>query len=59
MAAQLGDVLIGRLSGARPPSGRRVLLVGHMDTVFHEGTAAERPFADRGRTRHSAPASPT
>jgi len=40
---QLGDLLIGRTEGANP-SGRSVLLVGHMDTVFPEGTAAERPF---------------
>jgi glutamate carboxypeptidase len=43
---QLGDVLIARLKGHRPPSegGRRILLIGHMDTVFPDGTAAERPF---------------
>jgi glutamate carboxypeptidase len=44
--AQLGDLLIGRIEGANP-AGRTVLLVGHMDTVFPEGTAAERPFAIR------------
>jgi glutamate carboxypeptidase len=44
--SQLGDLLVGRLAGANP-AGRRVLLVGHMDTVFDEGTAAERPFAIR------------
>jgi len=43
---QLGDLLIGRVEGANP-SGRTVLLVGHMDTVFPEGTAAERPFVIR------------
>jgi glutamate carboxypeptidase len=37
---QLGDLLIGRLAG----SGPRLLLIGHMDTVFEPGTAAERPF---------------
>jgi glutamate carboxypeptidase len=37
---QLGDLLIGRLPG----SGPRLLLIGHMDTVFEPGTAAERPF---------------
>jgi glutamate carboxypeptidase len=37
----LGDLLIGRLHGAGGPN---VLLVGHMDTVFDDGTAAERPF---------------
>jgi glutamate carboxypeptidase len=39
-ARQLGDLLIGRLAGEGP----RVLLIGHMDTVFEEGTAAARPF---------------
>lgn len=44
---RLGDLLIGRLHGA---GGPRVLLVGHTDTVFDEGTAAERPFrVDDGR----------
>jgi len=37
----LGDLVIGRLVASEGP---RVLLVGHMDTVFDEGTAAERPF---------------
>src|SRR5690606_26549456 len=36
----LGDLVIGRLSGEGP----RLLLIGHMDTVFDDGTAAERPF---------------
>ncbi len=40
-APRLGDLLIGRLTGS---GGPRVLLVGHMDTVFDDGTAAERPF---------------
>jgi glutamate carboxypeptidase len=38
---QLGDLLIGRLPGS---GGPRVLMIGHMDTVFDPGTAAERPF---------------
>jgi glutamate carboxypeptidase len=38
---QLGDLLIGTLRGA---GGPRVLLVGHTDTVFDDGTAAARPF---------------
>ena len=38
---RLGDLLIGRLEGAGGPS---VLLIGHTDTVFEPGTAAERPF---------------
>jgi glutamate carboxypeptidase len=37
---QLGDLVVGRLEG----SGPRLLLIGHMDTVFEPGTAAERPF---------------
>jgi glutamate carboxypeptidase len=38
-----GDTVIGTLDG-RPGAGPRVLLVGHMDTVFPDGTVAERPF---------------
>ncbi len=43
----LGDVLVARVDG----SGRqRILLVCHMDTVWPEGTVAERPFrVDGGR----------
>ncbi len=36
----LGDLVVGRLAG----SGPRLLLIGHMDTVFPAGTAAARPF---------------
>jgi glutamate carboxypeptidase len=43
--SQLGDLLIGRLRGAGGPN---VLLVGHMDTVFDEGTVGERPFRIEG-----------
>jgi glutamate carboxypeptidase len=44
---QLGDLLIATLRGA---GGPRVLLVGHTDTVFDDGTAAARPFRiDGGR----------
>jgi glutamate carboxypeptidase len=42
---QLGDLLVGRLEGS---GGPRILMVGHMDTVFDEGTAAERPFSIEG-----------
>lgn len=41
---QLGDVVVGRLDG----EGRRILLIGHMDTVFEAGTAAARPFRVKG-----------
>jgi glutamate carboxypeptidase len=42
-APGLGDLVVGRLAG----DGPRLLLIGHMDTVFDEGTAAARPFAVR------------
>lgn len=38
--AQLGDLVIGRMAG----DGPRLLLIGHMDTVFDPGTAAQRPY---------------
>jgi glutamate carboxypeptidase len=45
----LGDLVLGRRAGRRPVAdgGRRLLLLAHMDTVFDEGTAAERPFRTR------------
>jgi glutamate carboxypeptidase len=48
---QLGDLVVARLDG-RGQDGRRVLLVGHMDTVFPEGTAAERPYRTEGSTAY-------
>jgi glutamate carboxypeptidase len=42
---RLGDLVIGRLHGS---GGPRILMVGHTDTVFDPGTAAERPFAISG-----------
>jgi glutamate carboxypeptidase len=42
---QLGDLVVGRLAG----DGPRLLLIGHMDTVFDPGTAAERPYRSVGR----------
>jgi glutamate carboxypeptidase len=44
---QLGDLLIARLAGTGE-DGNRVLLIGHMDTVFPEGTADARPFRSEG-----------
>ena len=38
-----GDTVVGTFEG-RLGAGPRVLLIGHMDTVFPDGTAAERPF---------------
>ncbi|HET7027197.1 MAG TPA: M20 family metallopeptidase [Candidatus Limnocylindrales bacterium] len=40
---RLGDTVIATIEG-RPGAGPRVLLIGHMDTVFDPGTAAARPF---------------
>ena len=42
---RLGATVIGTWSGeGMTPGGPRLLLIGHMDTVFDPGTAAERPF---------------
>lgn len=46
---RLGDLVIGRLRGAGGPD---VLLVGHMDTVFDDGTVAARPFRVEGDHAH-------
>ncbi len=43
---RLGDTVIGTFAG-RAGAGPRLLLIGHMDTVFPDGTAAERPFRIR------------
>jgi glutamate carboxypeptidase len=43
---RLGATVIGTWDGERGTAGApRLLLIGHMDTVFDPGTAAERPFA--------------
>jgi glutamate carboxypeptidase len=43
---RLGSTVIGTWRGGpEAAGGPRVLLIGHMDTVFDPGTAAERPFA--------------
>src|ERR671913_169059 len=39
----LGDTVIGELRGT-DPTGPTLLCVAHLDTVFDEGTAAQRPF---------------
>jgi glutamate carboxypeptidase len=40
-----GDTVVGTWRGCDGAgAGPRVLLIGHMDTVFEDGTAAERPF---------------
>ncbi|MFF8375913.1 M20 family metallopeptidase [Streptomyces sp. NPDC015661] len=49
-----GDVLIGRRQGrlAVADGGRRILLAAHMDTVFDDGAAVERPFSLDGPLAH-------
>ena len=42
----LGDTVSGTFRGR--PDGPRMLLIGHMDTVFDPGTAAARPYAVAG-----------
>jgi glutamate carboxypeptidase len=45
-AGRLGATVIGTWDGDRATAGApRLLLIGHMDTVFDPGTAADRPFA--------------
>jgi glutamate carboxypeptidase len=41
-AGRLGETVIATFHGR--VGAPRILLIGHMDTVFDEGTAAERPF---------------
>ena len=46
--ATLGDTVVGTITGT--PGGPRLLLIGHLDTVFPEGTAAERRYrVENGR----------
>ena len=40
---RFGDTVIGTFEGV-PGAGPRLLLVGHMDTVFSDGTVAQRQF---------------
>ena len=48
---RLGATVIGTWLGDPAGGDRpRLLLIGHMDTVFDPGTAAERPFAIRDGT---------
>jgi glutamate carboxypeptidase len=48
-----GDTVIGTFAG-RPGAGPRILLIGHMDTVFQDGTVAERPFRVAGGIAYGA-----
>ncbi len=40
---RLGATVVAHLAGS-DAGGPRIVLIGHMDTVFDPGTAAERPF---------------
>lgn len=42
---EYGDCVLGRLAG---PGSARIFLIGHLDTVFAEGTAAARPMQIQG-----------
>jgi glutamate carboxypeptidase len=43
----LGETVVATFEGTAG-SGPRLLLIGHLDTVFDEGTAAQRPFRIEG-----------
>lgn len=49
-----GDAIVARRQGrlAEAQGGRRILLAAHMDTVFDDGTAAQRPFRLDGCIAH-------
>jgi glutamate carboxypeptidase len=40
---KFGDTVVGTFEGTAG-AGPRLLLIGHMDTVFSDGTVAQRPF---------------
>jgi glutamate carboxypeptidase len=43
---ELGDTVVAILRGGS--TGGKALIIGHLDTVFDEGTAADRPFSSDG-----------
>lgn len=49
-SADLGNTIVARFEGREPGPG--ILLIGHADTVFEDGTAAARPFEIRGGRLH-------
>ncbi|HXG26972.1 MAG TPA: M20 family metallopeptidase [Candidatus Binatia bacterium] len=51
-SGRFGDTVIGTIEG-RAGAGPRLLLIGHMDTVFEVGTVAKRPFRIEDGTRVS------
>ncbi len=50
---RFGDTIVGTFEGT-PGVGPQVLLIGHMDTVFSEGTVAKRPFRIEGDRAYGA-----
>jgi glutamate carboxypeptidase len=49
-----GDCIRAVVSGTGRGENRPVVLMGHRDTVFPDGTAAERPFRIEGDRAHGA-----
>lgn len=47
-----GDCLLAQVPGSDDSQMGYVLLLGHMDTVFPEGTARERPYRTDGNTAY-------
>ena len=45
VAGVVGENIVGRLAGR---GGRKLLLIGHMDTVYVKGTLAKAPFRVEG-----------
>jgi glutamate carboxypeptidase len=43
--AELGDTVVATFSG--DPAGPSALLIGHLDTVYPDGTCARRPYVER------------
>jgi glutamate carboxypeptidase len=43
-AGPYAQTVVARMAGSNPPIGRRVLLVGHYDTVYPAGTLGQHPF---------------
>jgi glutamate carboxypeptidase len=52
-AGRFADTLVATLQGTAG-AGPRMLLIGHLDTVFSDGTVAERPFRIDGNVAHGA-----
>jgi len=50
---RFGDTVVATFDG-RPGAGPRLLLIGHMDTVFQDGTVAARPFRVDDGIAHGA-----